>query len=110
MTEDFEVDDLLHRHGRAIAKALKPKPEPDPPSCLVQFIRWMLRRSEDEDDYLAKRFAMMFLALSLFVGWVMCDIAVDNWYNKEAYDERMRIEVKEHYWEFFKKLRESRNK
>ncbi len=101
MTGDFEIDDVLHRHGKSIAKATTP---PREPSALEDWTIWLCTRSYDDADRRAKRFIIGFLALGLFIMWVACQATVDNWYNQDIYKEAHEIEMREHYWKFFKAL------
>jgi hypothetical protein len=102
VTGDFEIDDLLHRHGKAIAKSTKLRRCPSP---VEQFVRWMFARSRCAAERRAKRTSATFLAGMLFVVWLLCQIAVDNWYSGAAYDEANEIARREYYWKFFKQLK-----
>jgi hypothetical protein len=102
MTGDFEIDDLLHRHGKAIAKAIAP---PRTRSPVEQFVCWMFARSYSAAERKTKRRVSVFVVGMTFFAWLVCQALVDDYYNGRLYDEAREIAMREHYWNFFVQLR-----
>jgi hypothetical protein len=88
MTDDFEIDDMLHRHGKEIAKALVP---PVPKSWVHRSVVWLFSRNADKYE---KRVAIFALCAVLFAMWATCLLLAEYIY---AVNESPAVQARDNF-------------